>query len=417
MGNTTAKKAEQCRMFFVDGKKFKTNALLGFFRVPLRRENATKLALLAEVLQKGTEKYPSVTAVAAAAEECYGALWQVQIIKKDGEAWLSFSMEVSKHVSEKEVLDFLLQLMKHPKRTENLFPAETVERCKAILRRRLEAKGDDKIAFAAKRARELAAEGEGAGICADGYLEDLEKLTAADISSFYEEVLAHAPVCLYVCGDSDGRQMLKKWKGELSLQGKDLWEFGQTCRKQASCRKIAEKANMGQTRLVLAFDSGIHPWDRAFLSLRVLCEVLGGGNGLLFQEIREKQGLCYDISMTCDTMTGLAFVQTGVAGKDAKHTASEFCRILQNVADNGIKNDNFQDAVEQIRRKISDISDSQWKIMDYVAEQEVIGTDLDSQQMLRRLADVSAEDVVTAAQKLSLRTMYALTGEEEFSWD
>lgn len=270
MGNTTAKKAEQCRMFFVDGKKFKMNALLGFFRVPLRRENATKLALLAEVLQKGTEKYPSVTAVAAAAEECYGALWQVQIIKKGGEAWLSFSMEVSKHVSEKEVLDFLLQLMKHPKRTENLFPAETVERCKAILRRRLEAKGDDKIAFAAKRARELAAEGEGAGICADGYLEDLEKLTAADISSFYEEVLAHAPVCLYVCGDSDGRQMLKKWKGELSLQGKDLWEFGQTCRKQASCRKIAEKANMGQTRLVLAFDSGIHPWDRAFLSLRVL---------------------------------------------------------------------------------------------------------------------------------------------------
>lgn len=372
MGNTTAKKAEQCRMFFVDGKKFKTNALLGFFRVPLRRENATKLALLAEVLQKGTEKYPSVTAVAAAAEECYGALWQVQIIKKDGEAWLSFSMEVSKHVSEKEVLDFLLQLMKHPKRTENLFPAETVERCKAILRRRLEAKGDDKIAFAAKRARELAAEGEGAGICADGYLEDLEKLTAADISSFYEEVLAHAPVCLYVCGDSDGRQMLKKWKGELSLQGKDLWEFGQTCRKQASCRKIAEKANMGQTRLVLAFDSGIHPWDRAFLSLRVLCEVLGGGNGLLFQEIREKQGLCYDISMTCDTMTGLAFVQTGVAGKDAKYTASEICRILQNVADNGIKNDDFQDAVEQIRRKISDISDSQWKIMDYVAEQEII---------------------------------------------
>ncbi len=207
-------------MFFVDGKKFKTNALLGFFRVPLRRENATKLALLAEVLQKGTEKYPSVTAVAAAAEECYGALWQVQIIKKDGEAWLSFSMEVSKHVSEKEVLDFLLQLMKHPKRTENLFPAETVERCKAILRRRLEAKGDDKIAFAAKRARELAAEGEGAGICADGYLEDLEKLTAADISSFYEEVLAHAPVCLYVCGDSDGRQMLKNGKGNFLYREK-----------------------------------------------------------------------------------------------------------------------------------------------------------------------------------------------------
>ena len=87
------------------------------------------------------------------------------------------------------------------------------------------------------------------------------------------------------------------------------------------------------------------------------------------------------------------------------------------MADHGIKNDDFQDAVEQIRRKISDISDSQWKIMDYVAEQEIIGTNLDSEQMLRRLEDVTVEDVVKRAQNLTLRTMYALTGEEEFSWD
>ncbi|MEI3523837.1 MAG: hypothetical protein V8Q36_06810 [Anaerotignum sp.] len=86
----------------------------------------------------------------------------------------------------------------------------------------------------------------------------------------------------------------------------------------------------------------------------------------------------------------IGLCSAGVAGEDAKHTASEICRILQNVADNRIKNHDFQDAVEQIRRKISDISDSQWKIMDYVAEQEIIGTNLDSQQMLRRLADVTA---------------------------
>lgn len=70
-----------------------------------------------------------------------------------------------------------------------------MERCIAILRRRLEAQGDDKISFAAKRARELAAEDEGAGICADGYLEDLEKLTAADISSFMK-ICWHMRQCI-----------------------------------------------------------------------------------------------------------------------------------------------------------------------------------------------------------------------------
>ena len=44
-------------MFYVEGEKMKTNAYLGLYRVPLKRENATELAVLAEVLKNGTQQY------------------------------------------------------------------------------------------------------------------------------------------------------------------------------------------------------------------------------------------------------------------------------------------------------------------------------------------------------------------------
>ena len=66
LGNTSQKPMEveymkntqkHCRMFYVEGEKMKTNAYLGLYRVPLKRENATELAVLAEVLKNGTQQY------------------------------------------------------------------------------------------------------------------------------------------------------------------------------------------------------------------------------------------------------------------------------------------------------------------------------------------------------------------------
>ena len=43
----------RCRIFFAEGQKFRTNLLVLFFDLSLKRETATKTALLAEVLRQG----------------------------------------------------------------------------------------------------------------------------------------------------------------------------------------------------------------------------------------------------------------------------------------------------------------------------------------------------------------------------
>ena len=45
----------RCRIFFAEGQKFRTNLLVLFFDLPLKRETATKTALLAEQALQGKE--------------------------------------------------------------------------------------------------------------------------------------------------------------------------------------------------------------------------------------------------------------------------------------------------------------------------------------------------------------------------
>ena len=92
----------RCRIFLLDGEKFRTNLLVLFFDLPLKRETATKTALLAEVLKK-TEWQQAVKQ----AEEMYGALWDISVVKKGDRQLLLFSLEVLKKIEIAEAISFL----------------------------------------------------------------------------------------------------------------------------------------------------------------------------------------------------------------------------------------------------------------------------------------------------------------------
>ena len=70
----------RCRIFFAEGQKFRTNLLVLFFDLPLKRETATKTALLAEVLRQGEDP----TGAARQAELLFGAHWDISVVKKGG---------------------------------------------------------------------------------------------------------------------------------------------------------------------------------------------------------------------------------------------------------------------------------------------------------------------------------------------
>lgn len=402
----TEKYMPRCRIFLLDGKKFRTNLLVLFFDLPLKRETATKTALLAEVLKRR-----NFQKAAENAEEMYGTLWDVSVVKKGNRQLLLFSLETLQTVEMEEGLSFLRERLLEPLQEEP-FREQEVERQKAILKRKLEALFDDKRAYARKRVSEETAEGTGYGISADGYTEDLEGITAKTLFVWYQTIVEKADVKILFCGEMSEREKIlslrQDFPGKVPFLKKEEPE-----QPKNSPRFLQEKGKMEQTRLCLGFSADVGNGCRQ-AALMLLNYLLGGSpDSLLFQKIREEEGLCYDVRSYLESMSPFLFVQAGIRPEDAKEAGKRVLQCIEHLKKEGISQEKLGQAKENILRQYDGMADSPWAMVDFMAEQALQGRGLTTEKIQRQIERIEPEDILHSANHLELKVVYLLGGKEE----
>ncbi|NCC14734.1 MAG: insulinase family protein [Clostridia bacterium] len=403
----------RCRIFWLDGTKFKTNLFILFFDLPLNRGTATQTALLAEVLKEGCKAYPDARALAIAAEEMYGALWDISIVKKGGRQLLMFSLEAAKAVEVEEAIAFLKAVAVEPLADNNAFSEEVIKRKKEILARRLAAAKDDKRAYAQRRCLEEAAKGTALEICADGYAEDLEQIDGKTLYDHYLKIVEHGSVKVFFCGEEREKRKLTAFRkvfqgGEPVTSLQDA-----TILPKQEPAFIKETAVMEQARLLLAFDTKAEWGKRSYAEMLVLNQLFGGDpDSLLFQNLRERDGLCYDIKSYPYPLTGLLFVQTGIKVQDAKKAASGILKELEKLGEDAVDTKKLEQAKTALLRQYQNIADQPWSMVDFSAEQVLGEGERGLDPFLRHIRNVTAEEVCRMANKARVRTIYLLSGKE-----
>lgn len=403
----------RCRIFWLDGKKFKTNLFLLFFELPLRRETATKTALLAEVLREGSKAYPDARRIATAAEEMYGALWDISIVKKGEKQLLVFSLETAKAVDTEESIGFLKALSSEPLVDHLGFSEAVVNRRKEIMARKLAALKDDKQDYARRRCLQEAAKGTPLEISADGYEEDLDEIDGKTLYDYYCKIVEHAPVKIFFCGDEGEKRKLtvfrKIFQGGEPLES--LREVEQSTRQEPVF--VRENTPMEQARLLLAFDTKAEWGKRSYGTMLVLNQLFGGDpDSLLFQNLRERDGLCYDIKSFSYPLTGLLFVQTGINVQDAKKSAKGILHELEKLGQDVVEEKKLEQAKTALLRQYRTIADQPWAMADFSVEQVLGEGERGLEPFLRRIRNVTAEEVSRMANKAVLKAIYLLSGQE-----
>ena len=404
--SVTEKYLPRCRIFLLDGKKFQTNLLVLFFDLPLKRETATETALLAEVLKK-TEWQQA----AKQAEELYGALWDISVVKKGDRQLLLFSLEVLQKVEMQEAVSFLRERLLHLLE-QGGFSDKIVERQKGFLRRKLESRQDDKRAFAQKCISEETAEGTEYGLSADGYVEDLEEITAKSLFAWYQTIVEKAEVKIFFCGE-------KSEKGAILSLRQDFAgrvPYAERKRKEQpknGPRFLQETADMAQARLCMSFSADTETGCRQ-AALVLLHHLLGGSpDSLLFQKIREEQGLCYDVKSYLEPLMPYLFIQAGIREEDAKKTGKLFLQCIEQLKKEGVSEEKLRQAKENILRNYDGMGDSSWAMVDFMAEQVLQEKSLTTEKFLHQIERTEAEDIRRAAAHLELRVVYLLGGKED----
>lgn len=395
-----------CRIFLLDGKKFRTNLLVLFFELPLKRETATKTALLAEVLKKTNWQR-----AAREAEELYGALWDISIVKKGKKQLLLFSLETLKAVEIEDALAFLQERLFSPLQ-EGGFGEETVKRQKAILLQKLKAMQDDKKAYANRRALEETAKGTDWAVSADGYAEDLEEIHAASLFSWYRQICEKEQVKIFFCGDKTEKQKIVSLRQAFAEKSLCEKETEKEVEQMEIPRFIRERMEMEQARLVLGFWADVET-ERRQAALLLLNYLLGGNpDSLLFQKVREEAGLCYDIKSYRYPLSPYFFVQAGIQEKDAKETGKLVLKAIAQMKAEGVSAEKLRQAKDALLREYETLADTPWAMVDFFAEQAIEGKELHTEKLRRQIAQTEMTEIRRAAAHLQLRTIYLLSGKE-----
>lgn len=393
----------RCRIFYSDGQKFRTNLLVLFFELPLKRETATKTALLAEVLRQG--EMPKIAA--RQAESLYGAIWDIAVVKKGERQLLLFSLETLKNVETEEALSFLRERLFAPLKNGG-FTEKTVERQKKRLRRRLAMQKDDKKAFARRRALEEAAKETPFALSADGYAEDLDAIDAKHLFTFYQQLLEAARVKVFFCGEWD--------KALLSLRqdfaGRAIEEGRSFSAVKGKPHFLQEEADAAQARLLLGFlgDTATVAREAALLLLN---QLLGGNpDSILFRRLREQEGLCYQVHSYRYPLSPYLFVEAGLQAKDIKRASKEVLSCLEQWKKTGISKEKLQQAKKSLLREYAALADTPWGRIDFLAEQALLEREMSTERLMRQLARTDEAEVQRAVRHLRLQAVYVLQGRE-----
>ena len=188
-----------------------------------------------------------------------------------------------------------------------------------------------------------------------------------------------------------------------------------TCllKKDSPQQNINEKLNVTQGKLAIGFRTSTSINDTDMPAMQVFNSIFGSGaHSKLFNNVREKLSLAYYASSQLDKFKGLCIVNAGIEFENYQKALDETLVQLEDIKAGKISDLEFDSSINAIVNSYNSYLDDQFSLQLYYLDEEIAGTDMDISQRIDAIKSVTKNDVMHAAQKLKLDTVYFLTGKE-----
>jgi predicted Zn-dependent peptidase len=403
----------------ITSDKFKTNYLSVNFLRPLSKEEASLSALLPMVLKRGCAALPNMKEIGRELDLLYGAKLEVQVRKK-GEvqiAGLSLAFLDDGYALEKEDISgravaLLCDIFLHPLVEDGGFKKEYVESEKKNLADLIEAQINDKRTYAMNRCYEEMCKDEAFGVSEYGQIEAVRAITAESLYRYYKSLINSAKIEFFYIGKAPERIAKTIKPNFLDIERVDPAELKTLIvKKSFKVREVVEELPVAQGKLSLGFRTGIAAGDKEFPALQLMSAVYGGGpTSRLFMNVRERLSLCYYCASRLERIKGVMLVFSGIEVAQKERAQAEILAQLEAVKGNKFTDEELEAARMSLINSYKSIQDSMAGLEDWYLGQIASGSIQSLDDAARNIAEVSREEVVRAAQTVTLDTIYFLKG-------
>ncbi|MFC7784305.1 MULTISPECIES: EF-P 5-aminopentanol modification-associated protein YfmF [unclassified Rossellomorea] len=419
--NEIVKKKQGYTLHIVQTDKFKTNSLILKMKAPLDQETVTLRGLLPHVMQSSTKTYPSTTELRSYLDELYGANFFTDLGKKGEYHVVSMSVEIAneKFLRDSDPLlqkglEFLADVLQNPHIENNEFDQKTVEKEKRNQKVRIQAVYDDKMRYANSRLVEEMCKGERFALHVNGISEEVESITAKSLYEYYQKVMNEDQFDLYVIGDVDVAEVETLCDQLLQLNERTPLEVDSSEVEQKERENVVkEKQDVKQGKLNMGYRTHTQYGDDDYFALQVFNGIFGGfSHSKLFINVREKASLAYYAASRLESHKGLLMVMSGIEFEKYDQAVGIINDQLQAMKDGDFTDGEIEQTKAVIRNQLLETIDTSRGLVEVLYHNAVAHEEIDLKHWLDEIEKTTKEDIVKAANKVELDTIYFLTGME-----
>ncbi len=397
--------------------KFKTNLVSVYIQRVLDRDEVTKNALLPSVITSGSKNYPTLREISHKMDNFYGASLFSNAGKRSEKQILEFKIlgVNDKYIDEKifkDMIEFLNDIINNPFVENGGFKEEYLHLEKQNLKDKIKAAINDKKAYAQNKCIEAMCKGERYSIEENGYEEDIDSITAVDLYNHYKNILKTSPIDIVVEGDFDDDFVADAVKQNFKFERGDIIEIprGEYVKKVDDVKVVEEKMDITQGKLVMGYRANVDYMDNdKYYSLVVGNSVFGGGaHSKLFNNVREKESLCYYVFSSVEKYKSIMFVSSGIEAQNYEKAVKIIKEQLEDLKNGKITDTELANSKSALINSAKSVTDNIGGMSEFSFAQSLGKTNSTVDDLIKSIEKVTVNDIVDAVKDIELDTVYFL---------
>lgn len=410
--------------------RFKTNRISVHLITQLQKDTVTVNALIPQVLKKGFRGCEDYTVLNQRLQSLYGAYLDADVQKRGDDQILSVSITViddrfvlpSEAGKEQEhvaamAAEIVCDMTLHPLVEDGGFRKAYIDLEKNALIDTIEAEINEKRSYAVKRLTRTMCDGEPYGLPKYGFRDQVDGITPQNALKQYQELLRTAQIEIMFTGSGDANAVCQVF--EEAFQSLE-----RSCRvlppvlahpvREGDVRRETETMSVSQSKLVMGFACGEGAEGKQIPAYRLMAAILGGTpSSKLFLNVREKLSLCYYCAARYDVFKGLMLIDSGVENQNVERAEKEILAQLEAIGNGDITDKEYDSALLSLKNAYSTIYESDTTVENFYLGQLLSGQESTPELEKQKLEQLTREDVIAAAKRMRLDTVYLLTGGEK----
>lgn len=407
--------ANNVKIHYHPTSQFKDITIAFRFMNTLHSTNRIGRFYLAQLLSDTCQKYPTKEAVTRVFDENFGATFKTSGDTVGSADLLEFrstvlnGQYVNQDLLTKQV-EMIHEFIYKPNFENGGFTQANYEEIKERLTLMVNSHNDQPSNYASNQAKLHFGEQLRDKVLPS--VKEIEDCTLEEINRSYYDMINNDSLEIFVLGEFDIPTVETIFKQHFSFQDHTFNEsVVQQCKKE-DCTEIIETKAINQSRVVFLYQTNQTIQDDDYDAILLGNGLFGGlSTSFLFQEVREKNSLCYSIYSRYDGYDGLMVMQTAIDGNNYQQVKDLVNQQFKRIQDGNFDDEHLEVTKKMYINSLRSSMDSQKSLIAYDYRVSLLGSKRSVESTIEHLKHVTKEEIVTAFKKIECKLYYCLMQE------